>query len=207
MNVHPRRRVAIAAGAAVVLALAVVLWAATLHQEGIVHAAAPSPQGPTSTATATTPSPSSQPGPTGTTGATTPLAPGTPSGPPPGGPATQATPAAGPPGAATGLVSASDCQYFPDGTSTPGQALTWAPGAPLGDAQHVDVATDLHGFEAGHFISSKPLQPKDLGFPWRPTKVGQIYTWRVVTTRGTTASPSATQTFTSEACTGGYTGP
>lgn len=104
-------------------------------------------------------------------------------------------------------MSASDCQSFPDGTSTPGEALTWTPGVPAGDAQHIELSSDPQGFENGHFVSSARLLPNDLGFSWRPTAVGQAYTWRVVTSSGKASSLSAAQTFVAAACVGGYSGP
>ncbi len=210
MKVWIVRRSQVAVGGAVALGVAVVVLVATLTSGSGAHrTGTPRSAGPPPAAAATTTSPAGPP-------STTPSSTGTVTSPPsvtpsptaPGGPVgSPAPPARGAPGVATGLHTAEDCEYFPDSTSTPGEALLWTPGVPIGESQHVELASDPQGSGNAHFASSPPLAAKDLGFSWRGIKPGQSYLWRVVTASGNATSSSGTQSFVAQPCTGGYSGP
>jgi len=102
---------------------------------------------------------------------------------------------------------ATECFYAPDNSSIPGESLTWTVASPPGDSQRVELSSEPPGLQSGHSQGSRPIPGTDAGFSWRDLKVGQTYTWRVITTSGTATSPSPPQTFVAQPCAGGYSGP
>ncbi|MDQ6837705.1 MAG: hypothetical protein M3137_05025 [Actinomycetota bacterium] len=116
-------------------------------------------------------------------------------------PASPAPPGPGAPGLASRLNVAPDCLYFPDGSSSPAEYLSWTVAVPPGASQHVEVSDVAQGLDTGHFASSTSLLAKQAGLSWRPITAGQAYTWRVVTTSAAgPSSTSVTQSFVGQPC-------
>ncbi len=111
------------------------------------------------------------------------------------------------PGAASSLGATPDCEYFPDGSSSPAETLAWTVAVPVGDSQQVQLSSDPHGLDHGQFATSPPLTVKQVTYPWQDLKTGQSYTWRVITSTANASSPSQPHTFIVQPCTGNYTGP
>jgi hypothetical protein len=85
---------------------------------------------------------------------------------------------------------------------TNGQTITfgWAPAAPQGAAQYLDLSVFNNGFAPGTFVTAGPLAGDAASFTWPGLLPGTVQYWRVNTWDGASWRTSNTQRFVTGSC-------
>ena len=99
-------------------------------------------------------------------------------------------------GAATNLQAQPGCRG-----AEPIADLSWSLAAEPGNAQRVDVATFIGGFEAGVFEMTAALHPEETSVVWDGVNPGVLHFWRVLTLHEDGWVTSEVATFSGLVCT------